>query len=98
MVGGFFPMNFIEEVELESLIKEEADDDHLLGTLEKSFLYVHNLRPEPRPSHPLHRYMFRITDDSTANYIDLAAETEYEMNLWIEKVREAARLSTERYV
>ncbi len=98
MVGAFFPMNFVEEIELDSLVKDDADDDHLLGTLEKSFFNVHNLRPEPRGVNSQQRHVFRVTDDSTGQSVDCAVENEFEMNLWIEKIREAAKALSERSV
>jgi hypothetical protein len=95
MIGGFFPLNFVEEIELDSLLKDE-DDDHLLGSLEKSFFMVHNLRCEPRSGTPQQRFVFRVTDDSTGNSVDCAAETEAEANYWMEKIKEAAKASSDR--
>eukprot|EP00042_Codosiga_hollandica_P058066 m.871235 g.871235 ORF g.871235 m.871235 type:complete len:895 (-) comp59761_c1_seq4:1897-4581(-) len=95
MSGAFFPMNFAEEVELDSFGKEE-EEDNLLGTLEKSFLSVHSLRPEPRTGTPNQRFVFRITDDSNGQHLDCAAESEAEMGFWIEKIKEAAKASSER--
>lgn len=93
-IAGWFPANYVEEVDLDALVTEEKDDkDNPLGSLEKYVMNVPTLKVEPRPSTAKQRLVFRITDEASNLSVDVAAETEVEMTQWMERIKEA----TQRY-
>lgn len=80
------------------MVNEDKDDgDNPLGALEKAVLNLHTLDVQPRPGRPNMPYIFAIVDRTNPNnHLDVGAETEEEMNDWINTINAAIQQQADR--
>jgi hypothetical protein len=90
IISGHFPSNYVEEIEMESLGKEDKDDgENPLGSLEKAVLDVKGLRVFERPSTAQQKCIFGIgTDIKTC--LDVGVDSNDEIREWAKAITEAA--------
>ena len=64
--NGWFPMNYVEEINTDELMKEDKTDaENPLGDLEKDYYLLRTIVVEPQASTPAQRFIFKISDSCT---------------------------------
>ena len=88
---GWFPSNYVEEIDHAKLITEEKEDsDNMLGSMEKDFLLVKDLKFEAKQTNAKQQLLFVLTD-STGKSVECSVETTAELTTWQTKIKEAVK-------
>ena len=88
---GWFPSNYVEEIDHAKLITEEKEDsDNMLGSMEKDFLLVKDLKFEAKQTNAKQQLLFILTD-STGKSVECSVETTAELSTWQTKIKEAVK-------
>ncbi|XP_065179717.1 1-phosphatidylinositol 4,5-bisphosphate phosphodiesterase gamma-1-like [Sycon ciliatum] len=89
----WFPSNYVEEIEAQSLKKGEEDG---LGALQKGSLDIANCTVEqvamlPIPNRADYLYKFRILPQGATKGIEVATDDQGDMREWMTKIKQASQ-------
>ncbi|EGD83199.1 phospholipase C gamma [Salpingoeca rosetta] len=91
--GGWFPSNYVEEIDHNALMNEDKDDaDNPLGALEKADIELKNLEVVPLPARGDQAFIFAIRNKlNPTQSLDVGATTKEDMMDWIDSINRTVK-------
>eukprot|EP00730_Choanoeca_flexa_P001991 TRINITY_DN10872_c0_g1_i3.p1 TRINITY_DN10872_c0_g1~~TRINITY_DN10872_c0_g1_i3.p1 ORF type:complete len:1382 (+),score=416.91 TRINITY_DN10872_c0_g1_i3:102-4247(+) len=97
-VSGWFPVNYVEEIDHQRIAQEERDDfDNMLGNLEKASLNLQDVDVTPAAARGGQPHVFRVINLANRGAsFDVGAESAEDMREWMAAIKEAKKDAMER--